>query len=326
MPLVIGGGVVGIVLIGLLVFLGIHAFGGKDEPESGPTNSQPSGNPSEGGGDNGELGNATGQAKTATEKLQGIGYGCSDLFNTSQGAQRGCFKYDGATEAETVFQFQPDGTIIGVRLISRNQDNVNNAKVTFDAQLQALGNDTIGGDPVKKVQDAVSNGQKDQKVGTEWGEFQLSNDGDLVELTGRKSGADSYDLPKKTFQTTQAQLVSVLKAKKYVCTASCLKTVGRSGQQRVYTYGSQGEGLKVVDMSGSGDPADVKNTLAAAMSDVFANLKGPDVGALQAYIKAHSDGKSYASYVAGWRVEITVNGSDSYASQEVNITYESFYV
>jgi hypothetical protein len=183
MPLVIGGGVVGIVLIGLLVFLGIHAFGGDEKPESRPTNSEPTGNPTN-GGENGELGNATGQAKTATEKLQGIGFGCSDLFNTAQGAHRGCFKYDGATQAEAIFQFQPDGTIIGVKLTSENEDNVNNAKVTFDAVLQALGNDTFGGDQVKKVQDAINNGQKSQKVGSSWGEFQLRNDGDTVELSG----------------------------------------------------------------------------------------------------------------------------------------------
>lgn len=322
----IGGGVVGIVLIGLLVFLGIHAFGGDDEPESGPTNSQPTGEASQGGGENGELGNATGQAKTATEKLQGIGYGCSDLFNTAQGAHRGCFKYDGATQAEAIFQFQPDGTIIGVKLTSENEDNVNNAKVTFNAELQALGNDTFGGDQVKKIQDAVGNGQKSQKVGSSWGEFQLRNDGDSVELSGGKSGADSFDLPKKTFDTTEAQLAAALKTKAYVCTSSCTKQVGKFGNQRVYFYGSDGEGLNQVEMSAMGDPADVKKALPAAVNDAFAVLKGGDAAAVKSYIQAHSDGKSYASYVAGWRVEISGNSSDDYASQQITVKYESFYV
>jgi hypothetical protein len=329
LPLVIGGGVVGIVLIGLLVFLGIHAFGGDDTPESNPTTSQeqPTGEPSNGGGDsNGQLGNATGQAKTATEKLQGIGYGCSDLFNTGQGAHRGCFKYDGATEAEAIFQFQPDGTIIGVQLTSQNEDNVNNAKVTFDAELQALGNETFGGDQVKKIQDAVANGQKSQKVGSSWGEFQLRNEGDTMELSGGKSGADSLELPKKTFDSTEAQMVSALKAKSYVCTSSCSKQVGKFGSQRVYFYASEGEGIKQIEMSASGDPADVKKSLPAAVNDAFGALKGGDVGALKSYIQAHSDGKSYASYVAGWRVEITGNSSDDYASQRINISYETFYV
>ena len=328
----IGGGVVGIVLIGLLVFLGIHAFGGDDKPEAGPTSSQqPTGNPSNGGdnhgGDNnGELGNATGQAKTATEKLQGIGYGCSDLFNTSQGAHRGCFKYEGATEAQAIFQFQPDGTIIGVDLTSQNEDNVNNAKVTFDAALQAIGNDTFGGSEVKKVQDAVNTGQKSQKVGSSWGEFQLRNDGDTLELAGGKSGADSLDLPKKTFDTTEVQLATALKAKNYVCTSSCSKQVGKYGSQRVYSYASEGEGIKQIEMSASGDPADVKKALPAAVNDAFGVLKGGDAAALKSYIQAHSDGKSYASYVAGWRVEITGNNSDDYASQRINISYETFFV
>ncbi|MEU4195820.1 hypothetical protein AB0E69_28220 [Kribbella sp. NPDC026611] len=326
MPLVIGGGVVGIVLIGLLVFLGIHAFGGKNEPDSGPTNNQPTGgNPSEGGGENGQLGDATGQAKTATEKLQSNGFGCSDLFNTGQGAHRGCFKYNGAAKAEAVFQFQPDGTILGVRIESENNDNVNNAKVVFDQALQAIGNDAFGGDQVKKIQDAVSSGQKSQKVGSTWGEFQLDNEGDDLRLVGGKSGADSLDIPAKTFDTTEAQLVAALKTKKYVCTTSCTKQVGKFGSQRVYIYGSNGQGLKTVEMSASGDPKDVKVALPATVNDAFGTLKGGDAAALKSYIQAHMDGKSYANYVSGWRVEISTSNSDDYASTRINISYESFY-
>lgn len=329
MPLLIGGGVVGIVLIGLLVFLGIKALGGDGEPEANPTTSQtgePTGNPSNGGDNNGSLGNATGQAKNATEKLQGQGFQCSDLFNTGQGAHRGCFKYDGPTEVEAVFQFSPDGTIIGVLVKSENEDNVNNAKVTFDAALQAIGNDTFGGSEVKKIQDAVGTGQKSQKVGSTWGEFELRNDGDQYQLSGGKSGSDSFDLPRKSFDTTEDQLIAALKAKKYVCTSSCSKQVGKYGSQRIYSYASKGEGIRSLEMSSSGDPEDVKQALPAAVNDAFGALKGEDIAALKAYVQAHSDGKSYASYVAGWRVEIIANNEDSYSSSRISISYETFYV
>jgi hypothetical protein len=333
LPLIIGGGVVGIVLIGLLVFLGIHAFGGDDDPVSNPTTTQqPTGNPTNGGGEkgengeNGELGNATGQAKAATEKLQGNGFGCSDLFNTGQGAHRGCFKYDGNAHAEAVFQFQPDGTIIGVRIESQNEDNINNAAVVFDQALQAIGNDAFGGDQVKRVQDAVKTGQKSQKVGSTWGEFQLRNDGDTLELSGGKSGADSFDIPPKSFDTTKPQMITALKAKQYVCTTSCTKQIGKYGSQRLYFYASEGEGIKDLELTASGDPADVKKALPTAVNDAFGVLKGGDAAALKTYIQAHSDGKSYAAYVAGWRVEITGNNSDDYASQRIDISYESFYV
>ncbi|GAB2667663.1 hypothetical protein [Kribbella swartbergensis] len=328
MPLLIGGGVVGIVLIGLLIFLGVRALGGDDKPEAGPTTQQ-TGEPTSGpsnGGDNGSLGNATGQAKTATEKLQSDGYQCSDLFNTGQGAHRGCFKYDGPTEAEAIFQFQPDGTIIGVLVKSENEENVNNAGVTFDAAVQAIGNDTFGGSEVKKIQDAVKVGQKSQKVGSTWGEFELRNDGDRLQLSGGKSGADSFDLPRKSFDTTEAQLVAALKAKKYVCTTSCSKQVGRYGSQRVYSYASREEGIRSLEMSASGDPKDVKAALPAAVNDAFGALKGADVAALKSYVQAHSDGKSYAAYVAGWRVEIIANNEDSYSSSRISISYETFYV
>jgi hypothetical protein len=319
MPLLIGGGVVGIVLIGLLIFLGVKALGGDDEPEANPTTSQsgdPTSSPSN-GGDNGSLGNASGQAKTATEKLQSAGYQCSDLFNTGQGAHRGCFKYDGPTEAEA---------ILGVKLQSRNEDNVNNAEVTFDAGLQAIGNDTFGGDQVKKIQDAVKTGQKSQKVGSTWGEFELRNGGDELRLSGGKSGADSLDLPRKSFDTTDTQLVAALKAKSYVCTSSCSKQVGKYGSQRVYSYASKGEGIKSLDMSASGDPEDVKKALPAAVNDAFGALKGGDVAALKSYVQAHNDGKSYAAYVAGWRVEIIANNEDSYSSSRISISYETYYV
>lgn len=327
MLLLIGGGVAGIVLIALLVFLGVKALG-DDEPEAQPepTQSEPGNGETPGKGENGSLGNADGQAKTATEKLQKDGYQCSDLFNTGQGAHRGCFKYDGATEAEAIFQFQPDGTIIGVVLKSQNDENVNNAGVTFDAALQALGNDTFGGGEVKKIQDAVKTGQKSQKVGSSWGEFQLRNAGDDLQLRGRKSGADSFEVPRKTFDTTEAQLVAALKAKNYKCTSSCSKSIGRYGSQRIYAYASRNEGLRSLEVSASGAPEDVKKALPAAMNDAFAAVKGADVAALKSYVQAHNDGKSYSAYVAGWRVKIDGSDRDDYASQRISITYESYYV
>jgi hypothetical protein len=333
MPLYIGGGVIGVVLIGLLVFLGIKALGGDDnkQADDNPTN-QPTSGPSTPGGDDtpapqgGELGNASGQAKTATDKLQGAGFQCSDLFNGPNGAHRGCFKYDGTKSAEVIFQFQSDGTIIGVRVRSEDSDNVNNAAVTFDAALQAIGNDTFGGSEVAKIQQAVKNGEKNSKVGSTWGEFQLTNYGDDLQLSGGKSGSDSFEMPRKQFQITEAQLNAALKAKKYACTSLCKKTVGKYGSQVIDGYGSSNGGLSSFDIRVSGEPADVKAAMPGAIADGFGILKGPDVAALKSYVSSHNDGKSYAGYVSGWRVEITANNDSSYGSQTVSIRYESFYV
>ena len=330
----IGGGVVGLVVIGLLVFLGIRAFGGDDTPTSNPTTTeQPTGQPTDkpttstsgGPGQNGELGNATGQAKAATDKLQGLGFGCSDLFNTGQGAHRGCFKQDGRKGAEAIFQFSSDGNIIAVRLQAEDDDNFNNAQVAFDQVLQALGNDTFGADQVKKVQDAVKTGQRSDEVGTTWGEFQLSNQGQSVRLTGHKSGEDSLDLPDQAFDTTQAQLVTALKTKGYVCTTSCKKDVGKYGYQRVFFFASSGKGIKDIEISASGEAEDAKKALPAALGDAFGALKGGNVAAVKAYVDAHNDGKPYSAYVGGWKVEISGNSSASYTSQQVSIEYESFY-
>ena len=329
---------IGVVVIGLLVFLGVRAIGGDDDPVADPTtassqpSSQPSGDASTSPGTDPSaeppstnLGNATGQAKTATDKLQAAGFQCSDLFNTPQGAHRGCFKYAGATEAEVVFQFQADGTIIGVLVRSDDSDNVNNAAVTFDAALQAVGNDTFGGSEVAKIQAAVKTGQKTGKVGSTWGEFALRNDGDALRLSGGKSGSDSLELPRKEFETTEAALTTALKAKGYECTSSCRKTIGEYGSQRIFGIGIR-SGIRSLSISASGGPAEVKGAMPAATADAFAAVKGNDVAALKAWVAAHADGKSYAGYVNGWRVEITGNGSENYSSRTIDISYESFYV
>jgi hypothetical protein len=179
---------------------------------------------------------------------------------------------------------------------------------------------------VVKIQDAVKTGQKTGKIGSTWGEFQLRNNGDDLQLSGGKSGSDSYDLPRKQFTTTEAQMYAALKPKQYTCTSSCRKTVGKYGSQSIYGYGGTSGGIRSFEMRASGEPADVKAAIPAVIADGFAAVQGPDVAALKAYVEAHNDGKSYASYVSGWRVEITGNNDDSYRSQTISIRYESFYV
>lgn len=337
----VGGGVVALILVGLLIFLGVKALGGDEDPPttqpttstqpsgeptgqpSGEPTGQPSGEPTNSGGG---LGEAKGQAKTATEKMQAVGYQCSDLFNGAEGAHRGCFKFEDVTEAEAIFQFQPDGTIIGVLIQSRNSENVNNAAVTFDAALQAIGNDTFGGSEVAKIQQAVKTGQKNTKVGSAWGEFTLRNNGDTLQISGGKSGSDSYDLPRKEFPTTEAEVTAALKAKQYNCTTSCRKTLGKYGSQSVFAIGSNKGGIRSIEFRASGDPNEVKAAMPVVLADGMAALKGPDVAAIKTFIEAHKDGKPYAGYVAGWRVQATGTVDQDYSSQRIEIRYESYYV
>lgn len=333
MPLVIGGGVVGIVLIGLLVFLGIRAFGGGDSPSSQPSSGQsqggdPSASPSSGSSSGGELGNATGQAKSTTDKLQGMGFGCSDLFNTGQGVHRGCFKLESnGKSSQVIFQFKSDGTIIAVRVQSQDEDNNNNAQVSFGQALQAIGNDNFGGDAVTKIQDAVKTGQRSSEVGTGWGSFQVNNNGSDLYVTGHKNGEESLELPDQSFDTTAPQLTAALKAKTYNCTSSCRKDVGKYGSQRAFFYASAGKGIKDLQFSASADSSSAaKTAMNSVMNDVFAVLKGGNVAAVKSYIQAHNDGKAYAAYVGGWYVEIeAADNSGSYGSQTISIKWESFY-
>ncbi|MFI5713123.1 hypothetical protein [Kribbella sp. NPDC051620] len=301
-------------VIALLVFLGIHFLGGDDKT----TTTNPSTQPTQSV--------AGGQAQGATDRLQNAGFQCSDLFNGAQGAHRGCFKFDEVSQAEVIFQFQADGTIISTLIRSVNRENVNNAAVSFDAALQAIGNDTIGGSDVAKIQAAVKTGQKDAKVAGSWGDFNLFNNGDSVQVSGSKSGMESFDLPTKEFPTTVEQMTTALKAKQYACTLACRKDLGRSGSQRIFPLGGSSKAIRSLDIEASGDPAEVKAALPVAVADAMGVLKGPDVAALKTFLEAHTDGKPYAAYVAGWRVQQTGTANDDYSSQSISIKYESYYV
>ncbi|TDD44758.1 hypothetical protein E1263_40085 [Kribbella antibiotica] len=325
----IGGGVAAILVIVLVIVLVVRGLGGDDKPTANdPGTSQPTGGTSEptggtttGGGD---VKPATGQAQNVSTKLEAIGYQCSDLFSTDAGSHRGCFKYEGATEADAVFQSTKDGTIISLQLKSSDDENVNNAGVTFDAALQALGNDTFGGSEVKKVQEAVKTGQKSEKIGTTWGEFQLSNNGTL-RLSGHKSGEESFRIPDQTFQTTEAQLKSALGAKGYDCKSTCSKKIGDFGSQRIYGYGGSSGGLRSVELSLTGREGDVKAAWPSLVGDAFGTLKGTDTAKLREFVEKHNDGKPSVAYVAGWRVEVSPNDRDDYLSRRISIGRELYY-
>ncbi|MDX6284353.1 MAG: hypothetical protein QOH03_5424 [Kribbellaceae bacterium] len=310
--MVVGGGLIGLVVIALVVFFAIRGLGGDDST----TNPSPQTTQSAAGG----------KAQGATDRLQSAGFQCSDLFNGAQGAHRGCFKFDEVSQAEVIFQFQSDGTIISTLVRSSNRENVNNAAVVFDAALQAIGNDTFGGSEVAKIQAAVKTGQKDAKVTSTWGDFNLFNDGDSIQISGRKSGMESFDVPSKEFPTTVTEMITALKAKQYICTLSCRKDLGRSGSQRIFPLGGSSKTIHSIDIEASGDPDEVKAALPVAVADAMGVLKGPDVDAIKSFLAARTDGKPYAAYVAGWRIEQTGTTTDDYSSQTIRIKYESYYV
>ncbi|GAA0613417.1 hypothetical protein GCM10009534_55160 [Kribbella sandramycini] len=316
MPLLIGGGVVGILLIGLLIFLVVKGLGGDDEPAAGPGSSQ-------GTGDGGP-GNAAGQAEGVTQKLQSAGYQCSDLFNNESGAHRGCFKYEGSTQSDAVFQFTKDGSIISVQITTRDEENGNNAKVTFDGALQAIGNDAFGGSEVRKIQDAVATGQKSERVGTTWGEFRLSNDS-TVSLAGRKSGEEAFKVPDVAWATTEAQLKAGLTAKGYTCKIVCEKKIGDFDRQTIYGFGGSSGGLRQVEMEIRAREDQAKAAWPATVTDAFGVLKAADSAKLKEFADKHTDGKATVAYVAGWRIEVTNRDNDDRWARSIRIKRETYY-
>jgi len=334
--LFIGGGVAAVLVLVLLVIIGVRALGGDDnagpEPTNQPTSQgtdqatdqptgQPTANPT-------GLGNASGQAKAATDGLAAAGFECNDLFNTPQGSHRGCFKNNGATDAEAIFQFSPDGTVIGMQVRAYDSENHNTARKIFDAELAALGGQAFGSE-VAKVQAAVNSGDKSSEVKLDWGELRLTNDGDSIRLTGGKTGVEALDVPRKQFDNNETAAKASLKAKGYQCPSYCKKGGYGSGQASAYIHviGSSDSGLRSVIVDVSGDGKAVTTQFTSATGDLFGILKGDDVPALQAWVKAHLDGKSHSSYVNGWRVDLDSRmGSSGYGDLELEIKTESYYV
>ena len=339
MLMIIGGGVVGVLVLGLLIFLGVRALGGGDD-EAGPTvetsgqptgqpTDQPSGQPSDQpSGQPTDVGNSTGQAKAATDALAAQGYECADLFNTPQGGHRGCFRSAGTTDAEVIFQFSPDGTVIGMQVYSYDTENTNTARKAFDGALTAIGGQAFSQE-IPKVQAAVNGGQKHTDVKLGWGELRLSNNGDSLRLTGGKNGTDALEVPRKQFDNNETAFKAALKAKGYQCPSYCKKGGYGTGQASTYVnaYGSSDSGLRSVTVDSSGDGNAARTAFSASATDVMSILKGDDVAALQAWVKAHVDGKSHSSYVNGWRVELSARmGSSGYGDIELEIKNESYYV
>ncbi len=335
---IVGGAVVGVVVIGLLVFLGVRAFGDNEEAGNDPGTSQttaptpnptgqPSSQPSSQPTGEASVGNSTGQAKTATDALTGAGYECSDLFNTPQGGHRGCFKDVGTSESEALFQFSPDGGLIGLQLRTYDSENVNNAKKSFDEMVNALGKAAFSGD-IPKIQNAVSSGQKSVEINSGWGGFRLSNNGDSLRLSGGKSGADTLDVPRKEFDTSEADFEAALKTKGYSCTSYCKKGgyPSKEASRYVSAFSTGSGGVRSVTASVSGEAGATKSAFDSVVTDTFGVLKGADAHAVQAWVKSKLDGKSHSGYVNGWRVDMAYSGGDSYQRIELQIKTELFYV
>ncbi len=321
-------------VLGLLIVLGIRTFGDDEQagnepgttqtsdPTAKPTDqptSQPTGQSS--------VGNSTGQAKTATDALTGAGYECSDLFNSPQGGHRGCFRDVGTSESEALFQFSPDGALIGLQLRTYDSDNVNNAKKSFDELVNALGKAAFSGD-VPKIENAVNGGQKSVEINSGWGEFRLSNNGDSLRLSGGKSGTDTLEVPRKEFDSSEADVEAALKAKGYTCTSYCKKGgyPSKEASRYVSAFSTGSGGVRSVTASVSGDQGATKSGFDSVVTDTFGTLKGADAPALQAWVKSKLDGKSHSGYVNGWRVDLAYSGGDSYQRIELQIKTELFYV
>lgn len=339
---IIGGAVAAVLVLALLIFLGVRALGDDNEASNDPGTSQssdptaqptdqpsnqPTGQPTDQPTGQPTVGNSTGQAKAATDALTGAGYECSDLFNTPQGGHRGCFKNVAASEAEALFQFSSDGALIALQLRTYDSDNVNNAKKSFDELLNGLGKPAFSGD-VQKIQGAVSGGQKSTEINTGWGEFRLSNSGDSLRLSGGKSGTDTLEVPRKQFDSGEADFEAVLKTRGYTCTSYCKKGgyPSKEASRYVSAFSTGSGGVRSVTASVSGDQGATKAAFDSATADVFTALKGADVAAVQAWVKSKLDGKSHSGYVNGWRVDIGYADGSSYQRVELQIKTELFYV
>ncbi|MFF0344282.1 hypothetical protein [Kribbella sp. NPDC004875] len=313
----VGAGVAGLVV---LVLIAVFLFVGHRSD----TSSAPVGRPNQAA----VGGETTGQAKDLTETLTAKGMECSVRFTVAQGGLAGCFSWadQGLTANEVVFQYQSDGTVIGINAKSVARDeklNVPAAKPLIDATGGAVFTDDRS-----RVNDALAGigSTRETTVDGAWGKYKVRDGASGTTLVAAKTGAEPLMIPAIEATTSEATAAEALKQQGFSCGADdedCSRDFrGGKGKLTVRTTSLGAGGITYLLVS----VADTsKDATKAANTEAFSNLIGTSFGIVQGngtdavrkWVTDHQDGQSHTAYVGGWRVELQVNYGTPYGAPEV---------
>jgi hypothetical protein len=245
----------------------------------------------------------TGQARALADALTSRGLACSVRFTAVDGGQAGCFTFAEADRiaSEVVYQYQPDGAVIGFNVKIRTPEPLDTRPV-----LRPL---------VGAVQAVLfpADGAKATRLLDAWGGFATGSWGALEAVTrgpetlfnGRKAGSTAVAVPVLHLDTTEQKLAETLSGSGFTCARDNESCRGQYAGKPGLTVQMSGPdtGITYLLAAATAGPNTTKafTTLQGQLLD---HLAGPAVTPLHQWLTEHQDGRSHSAYVAGWRVDL----------------------
>jgi hypothetical protein len=244
-------------------------------------------------------GRLSGQARTLAAALAQRGLECSVRFAGADGGQTGCFAFQaGRTTVETVFQHQPDGSVIGLNI------KVNGSGETVPALRTLV--DTVG--PIvfpadlPTVTDVLERAFAGFPDGS-WGKYEIIGRGEKTSLSASKLNTTPIKVPVLHLDTTEPRLADALRADGFTCTRDNETCAGQPGMALKFSGPDTGI-TYLVATAATG--ATTQKSFEQLRAKVFGHLSGSAVEPLRDWVTQHLDGRSHSAYVAGWRIDLQI--------------------
>jgi hypothetical protein len=296
-PFVAGGVVAGLLVVALVAAFVVRRDGGAaaDAPAEQVVLAE---GVTAGGG-------VSGQARTLADALVRSGLECSVRFTGADGGQTGCFTFReaGRITSEVVYQYRPDGTVIGLNIKMKTPGTTNNgpmlrslvatvAPVVFAADLPALTR-------ILREWGGWTDGS--------WGSYEIVSRGPRASLSASKADSTPIKVPVLHFDTPETGLADGLRSDGFACARDTESCRGRYAGKAGLTVQMSGPdtGITYLLASAATGPT-TQPAFDELQGKVFGHLRGDAVQPSRQWLAGHLDGRSHIAYVAGWRVDLQV--------------------
>lgn len=248
-------------------------------------------------------GRLTGQARTLADALAQHGLECGVRFASADGGQTGCFAYQqaGRTAVETVFQHQPDGSVIGLNIKLTGSGETGPALRTL---VDSVGPIVFPAD-LPTVTDHLERFFGGSPEGS-WGKYEYLARGGKTSLSASKLNTTPIKVPVLHLDTTQARLADALRADGFTCSDAHGTCAGQPGVALKFVGPDTGI-TYLVATAATGTTT--QKTFEELRAKVFGHLSGTAVEPVRDWVTQHLDGRSHSAYVAGWRVDLQVTNN-----------------
>lgn len=303
-PFVVGGVVAGLLVVALVAAFAVR----RDSEPAAAEQLVLAGGVTAGG-------SVSGQARTLADALVQRGLGCSVRFTGADGGQTGCFTFReaGRTTMEVVYQYQPDGTVIGLNIKVNAPDSTENAPV-----LRSLVN-TVA--PIVFPADmadvtSVLQAWAGWPDGS-WGNYEIVSRGPRPSLSASKAGSKPIKVPVLHLDTPETGLADGLQTDGFACARDNESCRGKYAGKPGLTVQMSGPDTGITYLLASAAVGgDSQKAFDELQTKIFGHLRGNAVEPLKQWLAGHLDGRSHIAYVAGWRVDLQVFHGTTAATKE----------